>query len=304
MPVTVPSRAEVLSAIRASGYPLELKVAQQLRARDYTVSQSWNYFDEKAQTSREVDVAAHRDVEREDGTLISFHLLAECKMKTSGVVGFRSVDDAAAAHRSYMDFDCTSLHPEEFYFARQKDDFVMLHASRVFAWGLKAFPPREFTTTQFAFLKNRPQRQQSPAAWMLDQQDAYSEHVIPLCRGYSAYHGSEMHVPPEAEAPRLHFATLLFILEGPVWLYAVGGTRKSLRNAKVFSYYRHLEGPYGAGVFRIDFVQYTHLTKYLDWLAREQSKVISIVDDLQHSPTESLRIMNEARATVDPAKPV
>lgn len=300
--LTPPDTDAVLGAIRASGYPLEIRVARALRRRGYSVTPSWNFFDEASGRSRELDIVARKDHALKSGGSISFHTLVECKLKSGGVVGFRSIDQSAAKLRSYMDFDCASYHPEALYFPEDGGEhLIMYHSARVFAWGFRALPPLRATAEQIAFLKRKQQKAGIPDTWVLEQTEVFAEHLVPLCIGFSTYRRSVMVTATRERVPRLHFANLVFVSDGPAWVYSLAKTGDALMSSDGFTYYRHLELPQGAGVFRVDFVPVAKLARYLGWLGKQQAAVLATMRSLPLSLEESLAHMARQRPTRKPS---
>lgn len=80
-----PTPDELLKVLRAAGWLLEQEAALALERADFEVTQSWAFEDVDDPTkSREIDVAAFREVFRDDamGLTVTVNVLIECKDST------------------------------------------------------------------------------------------------------------------------------------------------------------------------------------------------------------------------------
>jgi hypothetical protein len=85
----------VLATLRKSGYPLELRVAAELRRTGaYYVAHTRHYVDKVTKKVREIDVVACWRAERRDHT-VYVYLVIECKNKPSPWVVFEPDDEVS-----------------------------------------------------------------------------------------------------------------------------------------------------------------------------------------------------------------
>jgi hypothetical protein len=136
--------AEVLAALRSTGFPLELDVARAFKQAGASyVEQSRHYLDARTQELRESDVLAtfHR-MTRLDGSepFLEFRVVVECKHSNAPWAVFRGADRFLSwkAHLETLDVvsyrDCA---PD-----LTGDAPLVCHTERNFAFGVQAVPSR------------------------------------------------------------------------------------------------------------------------------------------------------------------
>ena len=74
-----PSEAEILDAVRKSGYVMDQEAATILEDLGYHVQTSWPFQDPDLGESRELDVFAHREMPTMGKIQVYMELLCECK---------------------------------------------------------------------------------------------------------------------------------------------------------------------------------------------------------------------------------
>jgi hypothetical protein len=77
----MPTEKDITDWLLNTGFPLEMEVATILRKRGLSVLQADYYLDPKSNEYREIDVVAitNQFVERQEGHLLRFEILCECK---------------------------------------------------------------------------------------------------------------------------------------------------------------------------------------------------------------------------------
>lgn len=118
--------SKVLKALRATGYPLELRVAKTLRdAGAHYVNQSRHYVDRTTEKVREIDaVAVWR--ERRDEEHVFTYLVAECKSKPRPWVVFDANEGATADLNVLFD----TLYTVEIGMSQHSDSVFTIHSSQ------------------------------------------------------------------------------------------------------------------------------------------------------------------------------
>jgi hypothetical protein len=139
-----PAEADILSALKLSGYLMEQEVASTLEALGYHVFTSWAFEDSDEGKSREMDVRAIRRVAHNEAKKLSafVEILVECKNSANPVVFIERPKNQPDRHRSPMEL----VFPLSKYTASKK-----IEASKAISRSTDAFVHLGFDTLHCDF---------------------------------------------------------------------------------------------------------------------------------------------------------
>jgi hypothetical protein len=169
-----PSEADILNAVRKSGYVLDQEAATVLENLGYHVQTSWPFQDPDLGESRELDVFAHREVPTTGQIRVFMELLCECKSGEDRPFVFlsrrRSVTDTAIAPEQFV-FPCRRYGRQLENGMTEVSGFEYLELAKYHYWFA-----REIKAVQLAkIVRNRDR-------WEAQHDGIYNALLLPLAK--------------------------------------------------------------------------------------------------------------------------
>jgi hypothetical protein len=261
---TGPTAAEVLQAIKRSGYLLEQDVAISLEALGFHVETGAAYQDADEGKSREIDVLAYRSFVHDEKRRFSVvvETICECKNTTNPYVFIGRKRVVQPAPEGY-------LAPPEFVFPRREYEVPIRteQGHQILASGFDRFGLASLhyyhglgtKTVQFCRLVRKDR------GWGVDQGGVYDSLVYPMAKALLARQKLFLPdwTPAEGAWRQIRIFVPLVVLAGPLFYIDSSSEERTPRQVTHATYGRRLEAETIQGTFTIDFVSFVGLTDFV-----------------------------------------
>ncbi len=274
-----PTEANVLEAVRRSGYLMDQEVATVLEDLGFHVQTSWPFEDPDEGESRELDVRAIRRIIDEGLLQLFVEIFCECKSGEDSPFVFLS------RRKGLIDQNVCPIHylfPHEVYEepipngSREVKAFAYFNIARYHYW-FKI----EQKAVQFAKIVRNKQK------WEAQHDGLYNSILLPLAKALTQRAKAIRQQKP------LNLCFPIVVLKSP--LYLIDSTKKPLQLEKVphVSFFRRLDSSTVKGEYLVDFVALDGLADFI------QQKVMPFVEQVATLARNEPKKFLVKRATLD-----
>ena len=246
-----PSEADILNAVRKSGYVLDQEAATVLEDLKFFVRTSWPYQDPDLGESRELDVWAFRKIEA--GTLaVCVELFCECKSGEERPFVFltrrRSEADSLISPEHYV-FPCREYGKQEGTGMIVKKPFSHFGLADHHHWFKK-----ETKAVQLAKIVRSKDRK----GWEAQHDGIYNSLLLPLAKALTC-RAKDL----RSYTQPINLCFPVVVLKSPI--YEINTSTKPLAARRVphVSFYRRLDSKTVKGDYIVDFVTLDGLADFV-----------------------------------------
>ena len=254
------TQPEIVEAISRSGYPIEQRVAKQMRDHGYLIQTSPAYTDPETGKSREYDISAIQVSMISRGTTDAVWalLVCECENNEQPIVFF-----ASESYLGFMNMKYSGLPVKIILGNRLMPLWEFIGAKRFHHYG------KGTVATQYCTFH----RKNNSARWVASHSDA---HQTFLTLVNAIEHGIEDHcsnwVPPgrSKEKINLQIFYAVLVLQGDMYEARTDiSSSLTLNQVDHVQYCKDLWDGRGNKTYQIDVISEKHLSKYLVMVDRE-----------------------------------
>jgi len=236
-----PSEADILNAVKKSGYVLDQEVGTVLEDLGYGVQTSWPFQDPDLGESRELDVFAHREVQTTGKIRVYMELLCECKSGEDKPFVFlsrrRSVTDEAIAPEQFV-FPCRRYGQQVDGGMAEVTGFEYLELAQHHYWFTK-----DTKVVQLAkIVRNKDH-------WEAQHDGIYNALLLPLAKALT--HRIEEN---RKFTSMINLCFPIVVLKSPIYEIDTRAVPLVAKRVPYVSFYRRLASKTVKGHFIVDFV--------------------------------------------------
>lgn len=256
MKITQP---EILEAISRSGYPIEQRVAKQIRDHGYLVQTNPAYTDPETGKSREYDISAIQVSMISRGTTDAVWalLVCECENNEQPIVFFTSESFLGFMNMKYSGLPVKIISDNQLL-----PLWEFIGAKRFHHYG------KGTVATQYCTFH----RKNDSARWVASHSDA---HQTFLALVNAVEHGIEDHcnnwVPPGRSKEKINLQIFypLLVLQGDIYEARMDAASLTIKEVEHVQYCKDLWDGRGNRTYQIDVISEKYVSKYLDLVDKE-----------------------------------
>jgi len=245
-----PSEADILDAVKKSGYVLDQEVGTVLEDLGYHIQTSWPFQDPDLGESRELDVFAHREMPTKGEIRVYIELLCECKSGEDKPFVFLS------RRRSTID---NWISPEQFMFPRRRYEkyegnsyteltgFQFLELAQHHYW----FTKRSKVVQLAKIVRNK-------SRWEAQHDGIYNALLLPLAKALT-YRLETLRKITSI----INLCFPIVVLKSPIYEIDTCATPLAAIRVPHVSFYRRLDSKTVKGEFIVDFVTLDGLADFV-----------------------------------------
>lgn len=276
----LPSEAQILSALEASGYLFEQDVATKLSDLGFHVETSYAFQDQELEKSREIDVRAIRQVAVNEAAKLQFfvELLVECKDFDSPLVFLERSKNAR---------ELNPMEPKEYIFP------FRVMQKRIDAKSFQEVPAFAHLQLRDHHYYMREQKQATQFSkivrkgsdWVANHEGIYDSLVLPLAKLLEVRRAD---VLPRARGRDWRAVWLFFpmvVLRDHLYALDVSSPARTLEQRGRISFVRNLDTDKLQGHYLLDFVTFSALD---DFITREVHEFCAPIKRLVENDPKAL----------------
>lgn len=253
------TQPEMIEAISRSGYPIEQRVAKEMRENGYLVETSQAYTDPETGKSREYDISAIKVsmISRDPIDAVFPLLICECENNEQPIVFFTSESFLGFANMKYSGLPVKIISEN-----RLLPLWEFLGAERFHHYG------KGLVATQYCTFH----RKNDSARWVASHSDA---HQTFLDLANAVEHGIDEHCSnwtspgPSNERINLQIFYPLLVLQGDIYEARTDTSSLAINEVEHVQYCKELWDARGSRTYHIDVVAEKYLSKYLELVDKE-----------------------------------
>ena len=251
-----PSRAEVMAAVRKSGYLMEQEVASGLESLGFHVQTNWAYQDVDEGKSREMDVRAiKRIAQNEEFRLSAFiEIIVECKQNNSNPL--------VLIVRDKNELDTTRAPGEYLFPVANYEMQKQIESSRSVSRMLSPYFHLEFDKVHYEFAQTKKAVQfcrieRFKKGWRATHSGLYDGLFYPIAKAVEArkLELKPQRRPRSGEWRYFWFIMPVIVLSGEI--YSIDSMQSSpvVENMDFMTFKRQLSSQNLKGIYSVDFVR-------------------------------------------------